>query len=1189
MPLFAASGGDRIGERRRTRVGSRPVARPAIPDGMCDYRRMEVSREPVEFVIITALEEERDAILTHLGSYRKLEKDGADVHTYFEADVSTSRDDEASYRIIVTTLADMGPIRAATKASHVVARWTPRKVLLVGIAGGVSGGAELGDVVVANQIADYTVGKVHEDGSRVARWVVHPVDASLLDSARNDDPAWKARIAAARPHPGTPTRRIGVVASGGDVIAFASLVREHHQIWEKLVAIEMEGGGVASALHDTVEPPGFLMIRGVSDLADAADNGPTKARWRAYACDVAAAYAVALLRGGPLPRGAQASGGTPRLRAADLLRVSRAITPGQLRATARQKYVEDLYVPRAATAALAEVGSAEQRFRGEVESALQRLTAIAQSYPLPGASLAVEQASTALLHGLVLADLERAVQLLVTAFKATAIEQLLAEIQVAMRARRFELSAALARIRAILKTLPIRTNVDHFMACLDEAMRTYLASGAAHPDSVLALLPGDGPASAPVPVTDILTSLRAACERFCRRATALVGPAGMGKTNALCALVTTLQHRLPVLFIEGHGDIDGATLQRAVQRAVERAADAPVHDWREALRHALDGPTSWLVLCIDGIEESANLARTARAIEHFLGLCEDLRIHVVLSCRDIAWEAFHDRLRTLLIDGRPTRLDAFTDSEWAAASRTYLERFRIRCSLGPAAQAVLRHPLLLRLFCETYRERDLGGVADLRPLEVFERYFEGVTRRVAEQTGMLRPTSAVAFLEQVAVATWRARGAVVPAAIGLTHGDLAQRDSLYNLFRSEGVLSEVAAESEPSGVVIHFAYSQTAEFLIARQWTRALGPAPTAAALDGVLASVVAAVTEFPAAVGVVVFLDRLRNAGGVLVSRFMYLLVGRGDEVLMQLQTVVPYAFDHVAVQEIDASVSRALVRLEATARPEIREALAPGMLRIIAAKREDPELRHLAARILGVSLDEILHPPVRRETSAALVLPPPRYRYRYETRLSALRILAGQGSESAADMVVRGIRQLGQQDLHAALIAFRALDAAPEPIIFQVIERYLSVVTPEYRIFAAWLLRHRQDGRAAEFLVLLLTDPDHRVHDYTSRLVRKQTPSRDLVEHACRALLGPPPRPWHVRNLFSVLRRADHGRTHGSSASSAMIREAALRWARDPNCAVRVAAYRALVTHGHADDVHGVLAEESDPLVRDLARAAM
>ncbi len=43
------------------------------------------------------------------------------------------------------------------------------------------------------------------------------------------------------------------------------------------------------------------MVRAVSDMADEKKSSKSVKRWRRYACEVAAAYAVALLRSGPVP------------------------------------------------------------------------------------------------------------------------------------------------------------------------------------------------------------------------------------------------------------------------------------------------------------------------------------------------------------------------------------------------------------------------------------------------------------------------------------------------------------------------------------------------------------------------------------------------------------------------------------------------------------------------------------------------------------------------------------------------------------------------------------------------------------------------------------------------------------------------------------------------------------------------
>jgi nucleoside phosphorylase len=257
----------------------------------------------VDFIILTALEEERDAVLSKLLGHSKLDRVGEEPHTYYEAFIESRRNDRARYRVIVTSLARMGPLEAAAKAPEMVQRWKPRRVLMVGIAGGISGEVQLGDVLVASEIQDYTLGKFEEDGTRKIRWKSAPVDASLFDAAANFPKGWEDLVQAERPISGAPKRRTGLFASGGDVIASRDLIAKIKETHPKLAGVEMEGGALGIVLHQTELRPGMLMIRGISDLADAVGNAATKQLWRLYACDVAAAYAIGLLREGPLAPG----------------------------------------------------------------------------------------------------------------------------------------------------------------------------------------------------------------------------------------------------------------------------------------------------------------------------------------------------------------------------------------------------------------------------------------------------------------------------------------------------------------------------------------------------------------------------------------------------------------------------------------------------------------------------------------------------------------------------------------------------------------------------------------------------------------------------------------------------------------------------------------------------------------------
>ncbi len=259
--------------------------------------------ESVDFVIVTALEEERDALHVLLPDIRRLPPGAEDPRVYHRCDLHVTFSDgqRGIYRLATLSLAKMGRLNAATATADAIRRWRPRFVLLVGIAGGVPAqDAALGDVLVSDQVVDYELQKLLPDGPDV-RYEVHRADQRLLEAAADfPDPGWSALPLPRRPRKGQPTRLIGPIATGDKVDA-AGVLNRYRGAWPKLIGIEMEAGGAASAAFQSAHRPGFFMIRGVSDLANPDKDSATVGRWRAYACAVAAGYAVALLRSGPVP------------------------------------------------------------------------------------------------------------------------------------------------------------------------------------------------------------------------------------------------------------------------------------------------------------------------------------------------------------------------------------------------------------------------------------------------------------------------------------------------------------------------------------------------------------------------------------------------------------------------------------------------------------------------------------------------------------------------------------------------------------------------------------------------------------------------------------------------------------------------------------------------------------------------
>jgi nucleoside phosphorylase len=283
-----------------------PDSTPATGDGVQANRKSRQPtssmQPPIDFVIITPLEEEREAMLLHLGMPKRFPPTADDIRVYYPATVPVTFSDgtKSEYRVVLTDLLGMGRLEAANAVGDAIRRWRPKFIILVGIAGGLAkAGVSVGDVLISEQIADYELQKLTPKKTQI-RWSVHRANPRMLGAAKQLRPEdWRPLIRAARPVPGESRRHAGPICTGDKVIA-NRLMNQYRDVWTKLIGVEMEAGGAASGAFQAPEAPGFFMVRGVSDLADAKKDNAQTQSWRAYACDIAAAYVEALLKSGPV-------------------------------------------------------------------------------------------------------------------------------------------------------------------------------------------------------------------------------------------------------------------------------------------------------------------------------------------------------------------------------------------------------------------------------------------------------------------------------------------------------------------------------------------------------------------------------------------------------------------------------------------------------------------------------------------------------------------------------------------------------------------------------------------------------------------------------------------------------------------------------------------------------------------------
>lgn len=258
--------------------------------------------EPVDFAILTALTVERQAAVSRLTDARKVQIPGEPL-TFYVGNVPVPGEAHP-YSVVVAQLLDMGNLDAAVATARILQRFRPRNVLMVGIAGGVRGEVALGDVVVARQACYYEPAKLKPRKDEPRERQFHS-DAMLLGRAQHyEESDWTTQIGVARPgvdvpDDGRPRAHIGTIACGEKVIADLAQLARIAKHCPKMIAVAMEGAGVARAVLTTDRPPRYLEIRGVSDFA-----GPDKNDgWHEYAANAAAAFAFGLLRTAPVPPG----------------------------------------------------------------------------------------------------------------------------------------------------------------------------------------------------------------------------------------------------------------------------------------------------------------------------------------------------------------------------------------------------------------------------------------------------------------------------------------------------------------------------------------------------------------------------------------------------------------------------------------------------------------------------------------------------------------------------------------------------------------------------------------------------------------------------------------------------------------------------------------------------------------------
>lgn len=233
-----------------------------------------------DLAIITALRTpELESILNLEADWTSFKLNN-DATEYFKG---VFKKDEKKIKVVAASTSQMGMVAASLLTHKLIINFRPKQVAMTGIAGGIKGLANYGDILAADISFDSGSGKIKTDEKGNSKFEPDYKSINLqtdikeafqeckakrdfLDSIKQlwlaDSPSTELNI------------HIGPLASGAGVIENRKIIDEIKGHNRKLIGIDMETYGMFYTVINSSKPRpyGYLSLKSVSDFADPEKN-----------------------------------------------------------------------------------------------------------------------------------------------------------------------------------------------------------------------------------------------------------------------------------------------------------------------------------------------------------------------------------------------------------------------------------------------------------------------------------------------------------------------------------------------------------------------------------------------------------------------------------------------------------------------------------------------------------------------------------------------------------------------------------------------------------------------------------------------------------------------------------------------------------------------------------------------------
>lgn len=224
---------------------------------------------------------------------------------------------------------------------------------------------------------------------------------------------------------------------------------------------------------------------------------------------------------------------------------------------------------------------------------------------------------------------------------------------------------------------------------------------------------------------------------YCTKRICLIkGKAGQGKTNIVCDFVENilLKRNIPFVFLNCLG-IDAYNIENSIARALYPLDKFSFGDLLRYIQRFCIQQNKPFIIIIDGLNEHENYSLLKTNFKHFIDAILDYDfIKLIVTCRT---EYFHANYKDLFATCQNNVVEyesysQLNDNDFGALIDNYCDYFKFSADFTDEIKREFSNNLLLlRIFCDSHQNQNVGKVVHLRKDSLFSSYLSQMCENVA--------------------------------------------------------------------------------------------------------------------------------------------------------------------------------------------------------------------------------------------------------------------------------------------------------------------------------------------------------------------------------------------------------------------------------------------------------------------------